>query len=91
MIHKLKIEPTENCPVCARVLIDDKPIRCRSLKIEHNVDEVPTIKLELIAIPECEMDAIVEIANMGEIASAMDKDEFERFCEMWRSIHKCKE
>lgn len=87
MIHKFKVEPIENSPVCARVTIDDKPIRCRGYKIEHHVEELPTVELEILAIPECEMDAIIGITNKAEIASLMDKEEFEKFCEIWRVIH----
>ena len=91
MIHKFKVEPKENSPVCARVTIDDKPIRCRGYKIEHHVEELPTVELELLAIPECEMDAITRIVNKAEIASLMDEEEFDKFCKIWREIHKCKE
>ena len=90
MIHKFKVEPIENCPALARVTIDDKPIRCRGYKIEHHVDEVPTVELGILAIPECEMDAIIGITNKEEIARLMDKEEFEKFCEIWREIHTCK-
>lgn len=87
MIHKFKVEPIENAPVCARVMIDEKPIRCRGYKTEHHVAELPTVELEVLAIPQCEMDAIVEITNKEEIASLMDKEEFEKFCEIWGTIH----
>jgi hypothetical protein len=91
MIHKFKVEAIENCPALARVTIDDKPIRCRGYKIEHHVDELPMVELEVLAIPECTMDAIVGINNKEEIASLMDKEEFEKFCEIWKEIHECEE
>ena len=90
MIHKFKVEPKENAPVCAIVTIDGQPIRCRGYKIEHHVEELPTVELEVLAIPQCEMDAIVEITNKEEIARLMDKEEFDRFCEIWKEIHTCK-
>ena len=89
MLHKFKVEPSENAPVCATVTIDGKPIRCRGYKIEHHVDEIPTVELEILAIPEYTMDAIVGITNKEEIARLMDKEEFDRFCGIWRDMHTC--
>ena len=91
MIHKFKVEPIENAPVCARVTIDDKPIRCRGYKIEHHAEELPTVELDILAIPECDMHAIIGITNKEELARIMDKEEFEKFCEIWRNMHTCEE
>lgn len=90
MIHKFKVEPIENAPVCARVTIDDKPIRCRGYKIEHHAGEVPTVELEVLATPDCELDAIIDVSNAAELARIMDKEQFEKFCEIWKEMHTCK-
>ena len=89
MIHKFKVEPIENAPVCARVTIDDKPIRCRGYEIKHRSGEIPTVELEILSTPDCELDAIIDVSNAAELARIMDKEQFDKFCELWEEIHTC--
>lgn len=87
VLHNLKIEPEEYSVKCARVIVDDIPIRCRGYSINHSVDEVPTVELELLCVPNYEHDAIIQISNKEEIARLMDETEFEKFCKIWKKVH----
>lgn len=85
--HNLKIEPIGNRIECARVIVDDIPVQCCRYSINHSVDDVPTVELELLCVPKYEHDAIIQISNKEEIARLMDNSEFERFCEIWKEVH----
>lgn len=87
MFHKFKVEPCDNSKIHAMVSIDDKPIRCCGYSINHIVDEVPTVELELCCIPNYEHDAVIHISNKEEIARLMDETEFKEFCKIWNEVH----
>lgn len=87
VLHNLKIEPIEDRAQCARVIVDDMPIRCRRYSIKHSVEEVPTVELELCCIPKYEHEVVTQISNKEEIARLMDKTEFEEFCKIWKEVH----
>lgn len=86
-MHKVKIEPIEEHPTCARVYIDDEPVRCSGYNLKQYIGELPSIELEMFITPSCEHNMIVHISNKEEIARLMDKAEFEEFCEIWKEVH----
>lgn len=87
VLHNLKIEPIEDRVQCARVIVDNIPIKCRGYSISHGVDEVPKVELELCCIPKYEHDVVTQISNKEEIARLMDEAEFEEFCKIWKDVH----
>ena len=87
MLYQFKVEPNGNGAMYAKVSVDGQAVRCRGYNIRHVVDEVPTVELEMCAIPDYEHEVEIKVSNKAEIASLMDKTEFEKFCEIWRGIH----
>lgn len=86
--HNVKVEGKMDNPNFARVFIDGQKVLCRKYVITQSVDEAPTVELELLAFGDTEHIAKVRIADMENIAKAMDKAEFERFCEIWNEMNK---
>lgn len=86
-LHKFKVEPIDEFVGRARVTIDDKPIRCRGYELRHYVDEFPSVDIEIACVPQIEETATISVSNKEEIASLMDKSEFEEFCKIWEKIN----
>ena len=86
-LHKLKVEPIGDSPICAKVLIDDIPIPCTGYSIQHLAGELPKIKVSIQTINEYEHDGEVTITNKGQIAQIMSKKEFQEFCRIWEDLH----
>lgn len=87
MLHQFKVKPTYNGSIYAKVTVDGQEVCCRGYNIRHVVDEVPIVEIEMCAIPDYEHEVEIRVSNKAEIASLMDKTEFEKFCELWRGIH----
>lgn len=87
MVHKFKVEPVENSYKYAKVTVDDNAVRCKGYTLRHYVDEIPTVELDLCAVPEVEHDVVIQISNKEEIARLMDKTEFEDFCNIWKEVY----
>ena len=87
VLHKFKFEPIDELGR-GKVIIDDKPIRCRGYELRHYVDEVPSVELEIDCVPQIEETAIINVSNKEEIAALMDKSEFEEFCKIWERINE---
>lgn len=45
------------------------------------------VNINLIADVQYEQDAEINIVNLHEIASLMDKGTLEEFCRVWKEIH----
>ena len=87
VLHKFKFEPIDELGR-GKVIIDDKPIRCRGYELRHYVNEVPSVEIEIACIPQMEETAIINVSNKEEIAAFMDKSEFEEFCKIWERINE---
>ena len=85
-LHKFKFEPFDECGR-GRVTIDDKPIKCRGFELKLYVNEVPSVNIEVACVPQIEENAIVKVSNKEEIAMFMDKEEFDKFFEIWKEVH----
>ena len=70
-----------------RVTIDDKTIKCRGFELKHYVDEFSSVNIEVVCVPQIEENAIISVSNKEEIATLMDKSEFEEFCKIWERIN----
>ena len=85
-LHKFKFEPFDEIGR-GRVTIDDKTIKCRGFEIRHYVDELPSVNIEVVCVPQIEENAIISVSNKEEIAALMNREEFEEFCEIWKEAH----
>ena len=86
-IHKFKVEPIEGHKACAKVTVDGQQCLCSSYKIEHYAGSLPMVNINLIADVQYEQDAEINIVNLHEIASLMDKKTFKEFRRAWEDIH----
>ena len=86
-IHKFKVEPIEGHQACAKVTVDGEQYLCSSHKIEHYAGSLPMVNINLIADVQYEQDAEINIVNLHEIASLMDKGTLVEFCRVWKDIH----
>lgn len=85
-LHKFKFEPIDELGR-GKVTIDDKPIRCRGYELRHYVDEFPSAYIEIDCVPQIEETASISVSNKEEIATLMDREEFEEFCKIWEKIN----
>ena len=88
MLHRFRTEPVENRPINEKVFLDDMAIRCSGYVLEHNVGEIPTVTLEIPAIPHVDSTVNLKIENLEEIARLMDFDTYEEFKKIWKEVHK---
>ena len=79
-IHDFKVEPLGHGR--AKVYIDGKSVRCRGYSLEHFMDCVPSVQLEVCVSPKIEDNVKIEVGNKEEIARLMSKKEFEEFCDI---------
>lgn len=86
-IHRFKVEPIEENRACAKVTVDGGRRLCSSYKIEHYAGSLPMVNINLIADVQYEQDAEINIVNLHEIASLIDKKTFKEFCRVWEEIH----
>lgn len=90
-LHKFKVEHEVGAyhPWQAKCFIDDKNVKIRGYTLEHYVDDVPRLNIDMqVDAPDIEnVEAEIKIANKEEIAALMDREEFEEFCKIWEKIH----
>lgn len=86
-IHKFKVESIEGHQGYAKVTLDGKQCLCSSYKIEHYAGNLPRVDISLVADVQYEQDAEINIVNLHEIASLMDKKTFKEFRRAWEDIH----
>lgn len=86
-IHRFKVEPIKGNPECAKVTVDGEQCLCSSYKIEHYAGSLPMVNINLIADVQYEQDAEINIVNLHEIASLMDKGTLEEFYRVWKEVH----
>lgn len=85
-IHNFKVEPIKHGG--AKVYIDGKSVRCRGYSLEHFIDCVPSVQLEVGVYPQIEENVRIEVGNKEEIAGLMSKKELDEFFEIWKRLHK---
>lgn len=86
-IHKFKVEAIEGHRECAKVTIDGEQCLCSSYKIEHYAGSLPRVDINLAVDVQYEHDAEINIVNLHEIASLIDKKTFKEFCRVWEEVH----
>ena len=85
-LHKFRFEPMDEFGR-GRVTIDGNPIQCSGYELRHYVDEYPSVNIEVVCVPKIEENAIISVSNKEEIASLMNREEFEEFCKIWEKIN----
>ena len=86
VLHKFRFEQMDEFGR-GRVTIDYKPIKCRGFELKHYVNEVPSVNIEVVCVPQIEENAIINVSNKEEIAALMGREEFEEFCKIWEKIN----
>lgn len=63
---------------------------CCGYNLSHHVGELPELKLDLIAFPMvAELDTCkLAINSLENLASCFDREQFEKFCDIWNSNNK---
>lgn len=85
-LHKFRFEPIDELGR-GRVTIDDKPIKCRGFELKHYANEVASVNIEIVCVPQIKETSIISVSNKEEIAALMDREEFEEFCKIWEKIN----
>lgn len=86
-IHKFKVEQIEGNRTCAKVTVDGEQCLFSSYTIEHYAGSLPMVNINIVADVQYEQDAEINIVNLHEIASLIDKKTFKEFCRVWEEIH----
>ena len=89
-LSDIEIKTTKDC--LTSVKINGETVKCSAYALEQHAGEIPVVKIKIIPhIKDVKLKGNVEIENKEEIANLMSESEFEEFCTIWRSFHKCKE
>ena len=61
MISRFKIEPLGDGAY--RTWIDDKHVRCREVDVRFRMDEIPTVRVDLVAAGEMDLECELELSD----------------------------
>lgn len=88
--HRCTIEQldTDSLNRC-KVLLDGKAVRCRGYEIKQCVDEVPTVKLDLISYGKFDGIAEIQAENTGVdcLCRHMTLEQLKLIIALWNSYH----
>lgn len=78
--------------VYGEVYINDSKVSnvCSGYTLSHHAGELPRLELDINAsnyVAELK-NTYVQVNALKVIASTMDREEFEEFCDIWHHIHK---
>lgn len=76
--------------VYGEVYINDSKVSnvCSGYTLSHHAGELPELELDLIAFPmvTAELDTCkIAIKALEKLASCFDREQFEKFCDIWNS------
>lgn len=60
---------------------------CVGYSVSQKVGELPKVTLDMIPEVLLEIKGQLEISHLGDLARVMDKDMFNEFCVMWKTLH----
>ena len=63
MFHQFMLIQDKTRPTKYHVEIDGKPVNARSIDIHVGINEIPTVKVELLASPVAKMEADIKISG----------------------------
>lgn len=87
MVHEIKISNIGTTGT--DILMDGVSISksCIGYYVSQTAGELPKITLDMIPEVLLEIKGQLEISNLGDLARIMDKDMFNEFCVMWKTLH----
>ena len=87
MEHEIKI--SNNGSTGTDILIDGVSASnsCIGYSVSQIAGELPKVTLDMIPEVLLEIKGQLEISNLGDLARIMDKDMFNDFCVMWKTLH----
>ena len=87
MEHEIKISNigTEGTDI----LVDGTSVSnsCIGYSVRQIAGELPKVTLDMIPAVLLEIKGQLEISHLGDLARVMDKDTFNEFCVMWKTLH----
>lgn len=71
------------------ILIDGTSIlkSCIGYSVSQKAGELPKVTLDMIPDVLLEIKGQLEISHLSDLARVMDKDTFNEFCVMWKTLH----
>ena len=71
------------------ILVDGTSVSksCIGYSVIQIAGEFPKVTLDMIPEVLLEIKGQLEISHLGDLARVMDKDMFNEFCMMWKTLH----
>ena len=71
------------------ILVDGTSVSksCIGYSVRKIAGELPKVTLDMIPAVLLEIKGQLEISHLGDLARVMDKDMFNEFCVMWKTLH----
>ena len=71
------------------ILVDGTPVSksCVGYSVRQIAGELPKVTLDMVPEVLLEIKGQLEISHLGDLARVMDKDMFNEFCVMWKTLH----
>lgn len=60
---------------------------CVGYSVSQKAGEPPKVTLDMLPAVLLEIKGQLEISHLGDLARVMDKDMFNEFCVMWKTLH----
>ena len=87
MEHEIKISNIGTAGT--DILVDGTSVSksCTGYSVRQKSGELPKVTLDMIPAVLLEIKGQLEISHLGDLARVMDKDMFNEFCVMWKTLH----
>lgn len=87
MEHEVKISNIDTTGT--DILVDGTSVSnsCIGYSVRQIAGELPKITLDMLTEVLLEIKGQLEISHLGDLARVMDKDTFNEFCVMWKTLH----
>lgn len=87
MEHEIKI--STNGSTGTDVLINGTSVSksCIGYSVRQKAGELPKVTLDMIPEILLEIKGQLEISHLSDLARVMDRDVFNEFCVMWKTLH----
>ena len=87
MEHEVKISNIDTTGT--DILVDGTSVSnsCIGYSVSQKAGEPPKVTLDMLPEVLLEIKGQLEISHLGDLARVMDKDMFNEFCVMWKTLH----
>lgn len=87
MEHEVKISNIDTTGT--DILVDGASVSksCIGYSVSQKAGEPPKVTLDMLPDVLLEIKGQLEISHLGDLARVMDKDMFNEFCVMWKTLH----